>query len=446
MEFNQRFESSNVLGFGAPLLPGELLVESDIFPLELAESASDSPLPETPLSDTAALELNEIIGEDVSALTENLQNSNIELQSRVDDLTRELSSSRAERQRELAEKESLAHRLTALLDALPGGVLVLDQRHTIKLANPVAIDLLGEPLLNMNFLSVIGECAASVSRDGSQILLRSGRRISISNQLQDGYGDQVVLITDVTETFEAQQERSRNDRLSALGEMIARLAHQIRTPLASSLLYLGAVDRPGLDGPGRAEITEKIRGRLKHMESLINDSLHYVKGGEIEVSECSLFELMNTLELSMTPVLKASGATWAETRPEEDVIIAGNQDALLSALVAIAENAVQIAGPARVHVRAEYSADGLTIAIEDNGPGIEPALLERIVDPYYTTRSGGTGLGLALCATIARNHDAALVAENHAGGARFSLTLPRERLQRTSAAPQVQTPTSALQG
>ncbi|MGB2035300.1 MAG: hypothetical protein ACPHUJ_15585, partial [Pseudomonadales bacterium] len=121
MEFNQRFESSNVLGFGAPLLPGELLVESDIFPLELAESASDSPLPETPLSDTAALELNEIIGEDVSALTENLQNSNIELQSRVDDLTRELSSSRAERQRELAEKESLAHRLTALLDALPGG-------------------------------------------------------------------------------------------------------------------------------------------------------------------------------------------------------------------------------------------------------------------------------------------------------------------------------------
>ncbi|MGB2331585.1 MAG: PAS domain-containing protein, partial [Pseudomonadales bacterium] len=265
MEFNQRFESSNVLGFGAPLLQGELLVESDIFPLELAESASDSPLPETPLSDTAALELNEIIGEDVSALTENLQNSNIELQSRVDDLTRELSSSRAERQRELAEKESLAHRLTALLDALPGGVLVLDQRHTIKLANPVAIDLLGEPLLNMNFLSVIGECAASVSRDGSQILLRSGRRISISNQLQDGYGDQVVLITDVTETFEAQQERSRNDRLSALGEMIARLAHQIRTPLASSLLYLGAVDRPGLDGPGRAEIIGKIRGRLKHM-------------------------------------------------------------------------------------------------------------------------------------------------------------------------------------
>ena len=439
MQSNQPFEAYKPQNLDAPLFQGELIDESDTFPSRLTDHRGVAQE-----IDRAALDLSEIFETDIASLTESLDLSYVELQNRVDDLTRELNNSKAARQQELAEKENLAHRLTALLDALPGGVLVLDQRHTIKLANPVAIDLLGEPLLNMNFLSVIGECAASVSRDGSQILLRSGRRISISNQLQDGYGDQVVLITDVTETFEAQQERSRNERLSALGEMIARLAHQIRTPLASSLLYLGAVDRPGLDRHGRAEITGKIRGRLRHMESLINDSLQYVKGGERDVSECTLFDLLNTFELSMAPVLKESGATWTQTRPEEDVIIAGNQDALLSALVAIAENAVQIAGPARVHVRAEYSADGLTIAIEDNGPGIDPALLERIFDPYYTTRSGGTGLGLALCATIARNHDAALVAENHEGGARFSLTLPRERLLRTSAAPQVQMPTSAL--
>jgi two-component system sensor histidine kinase FlrB len=445
MQFNQRFESSIVSGFGAPLLQGELIDQTDIFPLELAETTAVSSGGDTLIGKATALELNEILADDVSSLKADLKTSNRELQGRVDDLTRELSNSRAERQQELAEKESLAHRLTALLDALPGGVLVLDQRHTIKLANPVAIDLLGEPLLNMDFLSVIGECAASVSRDGSQVLLRSGRRISISNQLQDGYGDQVVLITDVTETFEAQQERSRTERLSALGEMIARLAHQIRTPLASSLLYLGAVDRPSLDGKGRAEITGKIRGRLQHMESLINDSLQFVKGGEIDVSECSLFDLMNALEISMEPVLKTSGASWSQTRPECDVVIAGNQDALLSALVAIAENAVQIAGPEQVHVHAEYSAEGLCIAIEDNGPGIDPALLERIFDPYYTTRPGGTGLGLALCAMIARNHDAALVAENHVGGARFILTLPRERLQRSSAGPQLQTSAPALQ-
>lgn len=434
MEFNQRFESGKDLSFGAPQLQRALSVESDIFPFKRSESTISEAPGESYPSKEAARELGKILDEDVLSLTENLRSSNLELQSRIDDLTIELSNSLAERQQELAEKESLALRLTALLDALPGGVLVLDQRHTIKLANPVAIDLLGEPLLNMNFLSVIGECAASVSLDGSQVLLRSGRRISISNQLQDGYGDQVVLITDVTETFEAQQERSRNERLSALGEMIARLAHQIRTPLASSLLYLGAVDRSGLDGVGRTEITEKIRGRLRHMESLINDSLNFVKGGETELSECSLFQLINDLEASIAPVLKSSDAVWSRTLPKIDVIIAGNQDALLSALVAIAENALEIAASAQVHISAQISTDGLRIAIEDNGPGIDPELLERVFEPYYTTRSGGTGLGLALSAMIARNHDATLVAENHSGGARFILTLPKERLQRIPSA------------
>jgi signal transduction histidine kinase len=112
------------------------------------------------------------------------------------------------------------------------------------------------------------------------------------------------------------------------------------------------------------------------------------------------------------------------------VQIVGNQEALLSALVAIAENAVQLNDGAIITVSAATTAAGLQIEITDNGSGISPDIIDHIFDPYYSTRPGGTGLGLALAAVIARNHEAELIATNlETGGARFTLTLPDERVQ-----------------
>ncbi len=417
------------------LLQTELLDATDIIALQLADEqgpqgAETLVIGAQPRSVFEELSEDALLDQDFATLTQSLKTSYAELQTRVNDLTDELTNSRAARQQELAEKEQLANRLTALVDALPGGVLVLDRHHTIILANPVAAELLGEPLLNMNFLTVIAECAASMSRDGTQILLRSGRRVSLSNQVHDGYGDQVVLITDVTETYAAQAASHRDERLAALGAMVARLAHQIRTPLASALLYLGAMQRANIADAERCEIGDKVKSRLKHLESLVNDSLQYVKGGETSAQDCSLFELLDALKASVAPLVAAQQGAWVESRPAKDIQILANQEALLSALVAIAENALQVKPAATIQLAATLDAAGLTISITDDGPGINPDIIEHIFDPYYTTRPGGTGLGLALSAVIARNHDALLTADNVAtGGAIFSMTLPRERLE-----------------
>ena len=420
--------SSNLDALKSPVLQAELLDASDIIALQLAESERTDSV--NAAGDAERINLDELLENDFASLTTSLKVSYADLQSRVMALTQELSSARAARQEELAEKERLAHRLTALVDALPGGVLVLDQNHTIILANPGAADLLGEPLLNMNFLSVIGECAASISRDGTQMVLRSGRRISLSTELNDGYGDQVVLVTDVTETYAAQEESHRSERLTALGEMVARLAHQIRTPLSSALLYMGAMERPTLADDARLEVTSKVKGRLKHLESLVNDSLQFVKGGETQDADCSLFELLQALKVSLAPLLAQHNGAWCETGLTRDVLIEGNQEALLSALVAIAENALQVTPNAVLTVTTEITDSGLEMSIRDNGPGIAQDALSRIFDPYFTTRAGGTGLGLALCAMIARNHDATLVASNPAaGGAEFKFTLPHARFK-----------------
>jgi len=296
--------------------------------------------------------------------------------------------------------------------------------------------MLGEPLLNMNFLSVIGEVAKSIAPDGKQIVMTNGRRVTISNQTQDEYGDQIVLLTDVTEAYEAQAADHRRERLSALGEMVARLAHQIRTPLASALLYVGALKRP-LNAPNeQSEVADKIRDRLKHLEQLVDDSLDYVRGGGSEMSECSLFELMDALKASFEPILLAQSGHWSEQRPEHDVLLIANQEGLLSALTAIAENGLQMndAEEPVLSITANLVDDGLAIRIADNGPGVDEAAIERMFDPFYTTRVGGTGLGLALAAMISRNHDAKwTVANQESGGAAFTLLLPLSRVLMTTA-------------
>ena len=148
--------ASNSLS-GSAILQAEMLEASDMIALQLAEEGAQADASPVLNQNYESVALEELVESDFATLTENLKTSYAELQTRVNDLTEALSDSRAARQQELAEKEQLANRLTALVDALPGGVLVLDQNHTIILANPVAADLLGEPLLNMNFLTVIGE-------------------------------------------------------------------------------------------------------------------------------------------------------------------------------------------------------------------------------------------------------------------------------------------------
>ena len=155
-----------------------------------------------------------------------------------------------------------------------------------------------------------------------------------------------------------------------------------------------------------------------------------MKGGETQDADCSLFELLQALKVSLAPLLAQHQGAWRETGLTRDVLIEGNQEALLSALVAIAENALQVTPNAVLTVTTEITDSGLEMSIRDNGPGIAQDALSRIFDPYFTTRAGGTGLGLALCAMIARNHDATLVASNPAdGGAEFKLTLPHARFK-----------------
>ncbi len=168
------------------------------------------------------------------------------LEERVTELKGQLALVSAQRMEELAEKERLANRLQSLLDLLPGGVIVIDAHGVVREANPAALGLLGEPLVGMLWREVIARCFAPREDDGHEISLRDGRRLSIATRSLNGEPGQLILLNDLTDTRRLQEQLARHERLSALGRMVASLAHQIRTPLSAALLYAGHLSEQAL--------------------------------------------------------------------------------------------------------------------------------------------------------------------------------------------------------
>lgn len=357
-----------------------------------------------------------------------LDTSYRELEGKVAGLTQELSAARTARLEELAEKERLAHRLSSLVSALPGGVLILNRNRQIIDVNPEAIELLGEPLIGESWDDVIERAAVNSPEPGVQeVQLKNSKRISVTSRVLDQSGDSVVLITDVTNIHVLQEQLGRKKRLTSLGEMSARLAHQIRTPLSSTTLYLSQLSRPELSVAERQRVTAKVSERLDHLGQLVNSMLSFVRGGSFKKEVLLLNTVLHEFSAVVQPQLEKSESTLRIVDVDDSLMVEGDSDALVGALTNIAMNAVDATeGPVNIEVWVgALNPEQLQIVIRDNGPGISQDVVERIFDPFFTTRAQGTGLGLAVVEMTVAAHGGEVTAQNRrAGGAEFVITLP----------------------
>lgn len=364
------------------------------------------------------------------------------LENRVAELNEELSTLSDRRLQELAEKEKLANRLESLLNFLPGGVVVLDSSGSVSECNPAALDLLGEPLQGELWRDVIKRSFAPRQDDGHEVSLHDGRRISIQtrNLGEDG---QIILLTDQSETRRLQSELSRHERLSALGKMMSALAHQIRTPLSSAMLYAGHLCNGKLDDELRQQFSEKILGRLNNIERQIQDMLFYVKGEMLLNDVISVAQLQSELVEAMEVPLMTSESQcdWVINCREE--YIQCNRDALVGAVLNLVNNAIQ-AVDRKAHLRIEFNcypkalnealqnnstvadeAPRLWIRVCDKGPGMSPELLNAVGDLFVTTKAQGTGLGLSVVQAVARAHHGKFLLQSTVGkGTCASLLIP----------------------
>ncbi|MFC3025599.1 sensor histidine kinase [Vibrio zhugei] len=319
-------------------------------------------------------------------------------------------------------------RYRQVLDVMPAGVILLDTQGIVREANPEAHRLLEMPLVDEKWFTIIQEAFAPRDDDGHEISLRNGRKVRLA--ISASTTGQLILITDLTETRLLQSRVSDLQRLSSLGHMVASLAHQVRTPLSSAMLYASNLGSPNLPNATRERFQTKLVDRLHDLEKQVNDMLLFAKGGDNKVVDAfSLQDLVDEFHPMVEAAVRTNHIDYAQEVEQPDTQLLGNANALASALSNLVMNAIQIAGKdAQIDVFFRAVNGEVKISVQDNGPGIPEALQEKVMEPFFTTRSQGTGLGLAVVQMVCRAHDGRLELLSREGdGACFTMCIPLDR-------------------
>lgn len=344
------------------------------------------------------------------------------LEARVTELKGQLALVSAQRMQELAEKERLANRLQNLLDLLPGGVIVIDAHGRVREANPAACELLGLPLEGELWRHVIARCFAPREDDGHEVSLKDGRRLSISTRSLDAEPGQLVLLNDLTETRHLQDQLARHERLSSLGRMVASLAHQIRTPLSAALLYASHLTEQQLPVETQQRFAGRLKERLHELEHQVRDMLVFARGELPLTDRVTPKVLLQSLQAAALTHVQDLPIRWQCDSHDGEVLC--NRDTLVGAVLNLIENAVQASGgDVRLKVHLYTRGNTLRLCVSDSGSGIEPAVLARLGEPFFTTKTTGTGLGLTVVKAVARAHQGELQLRSRLGRGTCALVL-----------------------
>lgn len=324
------------------------------------------------------------------------------------------------------EKKRVADRLSRLLEVLPAGVIVLSNNNTIVEMNPSAQAILGADAVNRDWDIVIKNVFLKTN-DAGELITHNKMVYQLSETTSDKDSSRILLIQDVTAARQLQDHISRHQRLHSMGEMAASLAHQIRTPLSSALLYVSQMNSEHLDNDKREKFVGKALNSLNHLESLVKDMLQYAKGGKGSDKAILIEDLIGQLKQSVEAQISQSLSQIRFNAFVPGLIVTGDKDALMTALQNLVGNAVDIVGQrADIEVTVnKISTNKVDLVVSDKGPGIEADKLEKIFEPFFTSRAKGTGLGLAVVRAIAEAHNGEVWVKSIVGyGTQFGLRLP----------------------
>jgi len=238
----------------------------------------------------------------------------------------------------------------------------------------------------------------------------------------------------------------RAEKLAELGKFTGHLAHEIRNPLSTITMNLKLLSEdisrlartpPDVTSPAEIEATQnRYQRQLRKIETVskevdrvtrtLNDFLRYAGRMELHPGRHNINEILDDLIDFYEPQASGKGIQIRSSFSKTPAFCRIDKDLIKQAVLNLFINASQAMGQAgELMIRTNVQSDEVLIEIIDTGPGIPPEEQEKIFDPYYTTRSGGTGLGLPMCRRIIEEHNGHLELHSEPGkGTRFVIELP----------------------
>ncbi len=242
------------------------------------------------------------------------------------------------------------------------------------------------------------------------------------------------------ELAEANVQLHRSRSLAALGEMAAGIAHEVRNPLASIGLYAQMLVEDLADRPDGALLAGRITAGVKRIDTIVRDVLRFARDTTVHPQRVLAAQLIDqALESCRTTLAEADVSVVGGHRSAEPLELEVDPTLMVQALANIIRNAAEAMaenwhgertltvtlGLQRHRLPHGGRAECIVLGVQDSGPGISPEVLERMFNPFFTTRRTGTGLGLAIVHRIVEAHGGHVAVSNRtAGGAVVELCLP----------------------
>jgi signal transduction histidine kinase len=325
-----------------------------------------------------------------------------------------------------------------LLDDYESAISQSFGRRVAAVAVVFAVGIVVLLLLTRNFTQPIGQLSRAAERvaegnlDAEIVTRRDddlGALVSTWNAMVDRIKEQRAL----------ESRLAAAERRASLGHLASGIAHEIRNPLNTIALAVDYLRRRFLpsDPADRKEFeqtAESLRDEIARLNGLISNFLTYGKPMRLTPAIFDVAELVRSVGRELAP--EASRRAIEIQVEGEDAEITADRDLLKAAFLNVALNAIQMmpsGGVLRTTVKPE--GDSVRVRFEDSGPGIDPAHLAKIFEPYFSTRDAGVGLGLAMTRKIVNDHGGDLTASNLPdGGSRFEFVLPRTSVSQAISA------------
>ncbi len=352
------------------------------------------------------------------------------LKEQVDYLTKELALKNEELNHALEDSRRSRDFLKGLLENMQEAIIVLDSEERIIMSNIAAKKLLSLPFeekqINFNDLNVKIEGNKTeydmFLNDKKHNLLISKSEIRGKSKDIQGY---VVLFQDITKIKASERQRERNKRLIAMGEMSAKIVHEIRSPLCSIELYASML-ADVIENSEHRELAKGICTGIKSLNNILNNMLFYVRPHELKYSEIYLEDVILQTINMLKPIAEGRNIK-IDFSYKKGNLIKGDMELLKQAFINVIINALQASYDGqKIDISINNDCKSVTVDIRDFGVGIKAEEIENIFNPFFTTKERGTGLGLTITSMIIEAHKGNITVESEPGkGCLFKISFSR---------------------
>ncbi len=310
--------------------------------------------------------------------------------------------------------EGIRRYQNGLLNSGYGGMLTIDDSGTIKFANHYAeryLDAAEDSLVGKSYretplATILDGREARLSEPVEREFMLGAARVEylVDELTLEGKRDTIVHFRDVTEEKKLRQELAKKDKMEALGKLVASIAHEIRNPLTSIKTFIELLPAK-YDNPNfREKISQLVPQEVDRLDAIVADLLAYSHPRSSAPESIRLKKLLDdTMVFFAHTIGKENiGLTMAI---DEECLVRADMYQLKQVLINVILNAVQaLHGRENPELSVIAAADcaNVCLSIRDNGPGIRKENLERIFEPFFSTKTGGTGLGLFISHELAK--------------------------------------------